>query len=543
MVVTSTLDLRAQSCRLGRRCAALSLALGLAALGGRADPGLGAPMPAPQVKLSSGIVQGVSLGSTTGFLGLPYAAPPVGDLRWRAPRPVAPWSNVRLADHFAPSCLQAVEPKGFGPWTHEYVVSGAVSEDCLYLNVWRPTTAAHLVPVLVWIHGGAFTSGSGSVPIYNGATLAAQGVVVVTLNYRLGALGFLAHPELSREARQTGGAPSNYGLQDIIAALQWIQQTIAQFGGDPHQVTLAGQSAGAVAVHDLIASPLAAGLFQRAIAESGLPNMSPTPTLSAAEANGQAFAREKGAASLAALRALPADQLLSASSEVRFTPVMDGVLLTAPPDTAVAQNRFHPTPMLAGVVAAEASARLQDWESSDPDLRTQLLKRTFGAAAPSIAAHFPDDSPEHRLQSLHTLMQDRSLASLLKWVDERLAAPSPPIYGYVFSHVEPGASAEKYGAFHSSEIPYVFGDLEAAPERGFKPFDLTLSETMQAYWINFVKTGDPNGPGLPSWPALEHGNLSVLEFGDTVQVRPLLPPDELRAAQRAIRDGGDPALY
>lgn len=261
----------------------------------------------PRVTTHSGVVAGAQENTVAVFRGIPYAAPPVGPLRWRPPMPAPGWAGVRSAARFGHSCWQAVSPQGFGPWTHEYVVAGDISEDCLFLNVWAPLKKGKLRPVLVWIHGGGFNSGSGAIPIYHGAALAARGAVVVTINYRVGVFGFLAHPDLTREA---GGAPpANFGLMDMVAALRWVKANIAAFGGDPAAVTIAGQSAGAMAVQDLVSAPMAKGLFQRAIGESGLPRA--LTSLGDAEAQGTAFAREKGATSIAALRALPAEALQS----------------------------------------------------------------------------------------------------------------------------------------------------------------------------------------------------------------------------------------
>ncbi|HEX4097160.1 MAG TPA: carboxylesterase family protein, partial [Caulobacteraceae bacterium] len=282
--------------------------------------------PAPMVHVADGALQGARQGGADAYLGIPFAAPPVGELRWHAPLPAKAWSGAHDATHFGASCWQAVSAKGFGPWTHEYVVDGPVSEDCLYLNVWTPARSGAGRPVLVWFHGGGFSQGSGSVPIYDGAHLAAQGVVVVTVNYRLGVLGFFAHPELTREA--SGGATGNYGLMDMIAALKWVRANAAAFGGDPGAVTIAGQSAGGMAVHDLIVSPLAKGLFQRAVIESGLPGVAPNQPLADAEAAGVAFAKAHGAADLAALRAMSPAQL-SQGARGSFAPMRDGVLLPA----------------------------------------------------------------------------------------------------------------------------------------------------------------------------------------------------------------------
>ena len=258
---------------------------------------------APATRIPQGTLIGLGQGTVAAFLGVPYAAPPVGRNRWRAPQPAPSWEGSRPAKRFAASCWQVMTPRGVGPWTHEYVPQGRASEDCLYLNIWTSAPQARRrLPVLVWVPGGGFVSGSGSAAVYDGAKLAAQGIVVVTINYRVGLFGFFVTPALATEAAREHEPPGNYGLQDMIAALQWVHRNIAAFGGDPGAITLGGQSAGAMAVHDLIVSPLATGLFERAIAQSGLPDSTPTVSLAAAERAGEAFARTKGAASLAALR-------------------------------------------------------------------------------------------------------------------------------------------------------------------------------------------------------------------------------------------------
>jgi len=280
------------------------------------------------IQISQGTLRGVAGDGVRAFLGIPYAAAPVGELRWRPPLPAAGWNGVRDASNPGASCMQTLTPAGRKPWTHEYLVQDAVSEDCLFLNLWTPLAnkveAAY--PVLVWIHGGAFVEGSASVPIYNGAALAKHGIIVVGINYRLGAFGFLAHPELSVEG---GGSSGNYALHDMLAALHWVRENIAAFGGDSAQVTIAGQSAGASAVHHLLAAPQARGLFARAIAQSGSGRGRAPIVLKDAEHMGLAFSRKAGAASLAELRALPASALLDIDVSVpeqglRFAPILDG---------------------------------------------------------------------------------------------------------------------------------------------------------------------------------------------------------------------------
>jgi para-nitrobenzyl esterase len=486
---------------------------------------LAAPAAAgPRVRTASGVVEGSTAAGVVAFNGIPYAAPPLGPGRWRAPGPAVPWHGVRDATRFGHSCWQAVSPQGFGPWSHEYVVDGDISEDCLFLNVWAPAHRRGASPVLVWIHGGGFNSGSGAIPIYDGAALAARGAVVVTINYRVGVFGFLAHPEITREA---GDAPTNFGLLDVIAALRWVRSNIAAFGGDPRLVTIAGQSAGAMAAQELVAAPAAKGLFARAIGESGLPR--PLPSLATAEAQGLAFAREKGAASVAALRALPAATLQPATgaNAVRFVPVADGRLLASGPWRAASD-----VPMLVGLNADEGSAG-DDYRSSDPAKLEALLRSTYGTVAGRAAALYPAATATERAEASVNLRRDAGLGALDAWATLRGGQARQPAFGYLFTHAEPGAEASRWGAFHSSEIPYVFGTLAAAPERAFTADDRRLSDRLAAMWLSFMRKGDPNGPGLPTWPALTTAGPTILRIGDVPRPQPLLPPLILKLARQS----------
>ena len=460
---------------------------------------------APHAKVSTGELAGVRQAGVAEFLGIPFAAPPVGDLRWRAPKPPIAWKGVRAADHFGASCLQDVTPAGFGPWKHEYVVQGAVSEDCLFLNVWTPALAGGHLPVLVWIHGGAFTSGSGSVPIYNGTALASQGVVVVTINYRVGIWGFLAHPDLSREA--AGAPPSNFGLQDMVAALRWVQTNINAFGGDPKHVTLAGQSAGSMSVHDLLVSPLAKGLFAQAISESGLPTTMPARSLGEAQAAGEAFVHFVGAKDIAALRAMSAAKIQAGAPKFGISPVVDGVLLPEDPMEMIAAGHFNAVPVLIGLDADEGS-----------------MHDDYG---PKAAAE----------------LRDSGLAAVYFWARAYQARSHEPMYTYFDTYVEPGADSGRYGAFHSSEIPYVFGTLNTAPERGFTPKDLAHSQEMSAYWVSFIAHGDPNGAHRPLWPKFDAAHPQVMELGVVAHAIPLLTQEKLKAQEDIIENGGTPRMF
>jgi para-nitrobenzyl esterase len=490
---------------------------------------------APVVHVADGALQGVRQGGSDAYLGIPYAAPPVGDLRWRAPEPAKPWRGVRSAGHFGASCWQGVSAKGFGPWTHEYVVDGPVSEDCLFLNVWTPARPGAHRPVLVWFHGGGFSQGSGSVPIYDGGRLAAQGVVVVTVNYRLGVLGFFAHPELTREAH--GGATGNYGLMDMIAALKWVRANASAFGGDPDEVTIDGQSAGGMAVHDLIMSPLAKGLFQRAAIESGLPGVAPNPPLAQAEASGVAFAKAKGAADIAALRAMsPAE--LSSGARGFFAPMRDGVLL--PEDE---RRPASDTPVLVGVNADEGSAMSASYATTDAAKLQALLKDSYGDMEGRFAGFYAATTDAGRADASRRLLRDKSLAALYAWGETRLSQTHSPVYAYLWTHPEPGPEAGRWRAFHSSEIPYVFRTLDASPERPFTPADRTLSEEVSTYWLDFVRTGDPNGSGLPHWPRLAAGHPEIMALDVDPHARPILPQDQLDAVKAFLAAGGQPRMF
>ncbi|WP_442678720.1 carboxylesterase/lipase family protein [Sphingomonas sp. ASY06-1R] len=490
---------------------------------------------APVVGTAAGRIAGVDQGEVQAFRGVPFAAPPIGANRWRSPQPVASWRGVRQATKFGSSCWQAVSPRGFGPWSHEYVVPGDISEDCLFLNVWTPRHAARKLPVLVWIHGGGFNSGSGAIPIYDGQALAARGIVVVTINYRVGPFGFLAHPALTREAG--AGPRANFGLQDMVAALEWVRANIAQFHGDPAQVTIAGQSAGSMAVHALVASPLARGLFVRAIGQSGLLDPSRVAPLAEAERTGLAFAQEQGAASIAALRALLAERLVArtGANSVRFGLVTDGVLL---PGTAPISD----VPMLVGLNADEGSAMSAGYGDDSEAALRDLLTHSYGSMADRFAALYPAGTALQRAAANRQVRRDRGLGAIYAWAKSRPGLRQP-VYVYRYDHVEPGPQSARWRAFHSSEIPYVFQTFDVSPERGFTAQDHALSVQISSYWLNFVRTGDPNGADLPTWPKLDVTAPSLLAIGDPTAREPLLPPATFAAMQEFLAKGGRPAIF
>lgn len=498
-----------------------------------------------KTRVQEGALSGTRHGPVSAFLGVPYAAPPVGELRWKPPQAAQAWSSVRQAKTLPASCQQSVNKAGFGPWTHEYVVSNEVSEDCLYLNVWTPAASAdEKLPVMVWIHGGAFNSGSASIPIYDGSNLAAKGMVVIGINYRLSHYGFLAHPELTAES--PAGASGNYGLMDQIAALEWIKANAAAFGGDPSRVTIAGQSAGAMSVHNLISSPLAKGLFTQAIAQSGSGMaVNPLPRASA-EKTGAALAAAAGVTSIADLRRLSVEQLDAAAGKVPmmgglpFSPIIDGLVL---PDETFADANTNDTPLLTGMTSDEMWGMNPAAGKKPAASVRQAILDSYGRLGSEMLALYPAGSDAEANASDAALSTEKGIASMTLWAETRLRSSRHPVYAYLWSHAEPGPDAKRYRAFHSSEIPYVFGTLDASPERPFTDVDFRLSALLGDYWANWVKTGNPNGPGLPNWPGFEAGDRQILEIGDTVEARPALDPAKLELFRQYAKDGGRMGLF
>ena len=468
------------------------------------------------------------------FKGVPYAAPPVGPRRWKAPAPPAAWSGVRPADRFAPACVQNVTGARL-PWTDEFMHQGAVDEDCLYLNVWTTASRGARRPVLVYIYGGGFNEGSGSVAIYDGEALAKKGLVVVTFNYRVGVLGFLAHPDLGAESPHA--APGNYGLLDQVGALRWIQENIAAFGGDPANVTIAGQSAGAMSVYLLTASPRTRGLFHRAIVQSGPGGLASFGVGSAralaqsrtvAGQAGAAWAKAHGATSLAALRARAARELLApvaGAPPVRFAPVIDGWLLTEDVDAVYAKGRQQDVPLLTGMNADEGSAFEGYGTATMASFREQARAR-FGDRAPQFLALYPTASDGDAARAQVRSARDGALVALQQLASQRAATAKTPAFLYYFEHAIPWPEHPQYGAFHTGEVPYVFGNL-ALLERPWTAVDRTLAETASSYWVRFATAGDPNGPRLPAWPAYTPSSPSVMVLGDTPTAR-VLPDGRAR---------------
>ena len=483
------------------------------------SPAVFSALPQP-VSTLDGMLSGEAIeNNITVFRGIPFAAPPVGQNRWRPPQPVASWAGVREASTFAPRCVQG----GFTPGADQPLTS----EDCLYLNVWTPADEPGVnLPVFVWLHGGAFASGSGSDARYDGANLAVKGAVVVTLNYRLGSFGFFAHPQLTAESE--AGSSGNYAMLDIIRALEWVYDNIASFGGDPINVTLAGESAGANAVANMLASPLSAGLIHRAIMQSGGwmgLGISAQLTLAEHEAAGVAQAQAFGARSLADLRAASAQEILEnfpANGQIN----VDGWFLPRDASLAYAENAHQPVDVLVGSNSDEANffafgpgpqtlAELQAW-----------ARDKYGALAEHFFGLYPASNDQEANAAYKQAFNDE-----MAWVMRNLALRQGQrglgAYVYHFTRVPPGQEAT--GAAHVAELPYMFNQSEQNPR--WTDTDRTLAETMSSYWLRFAASTNPNTAGLPAWPAYrsdEVGNVMIL--GDEVTPETMQVPS-LQALQ------------
>lgn len=490
----------------------------------------------PRATIETGTLEGRREGTVSAFLGIPFAADAGGANRWRAPQPAPSWQGVRQATAFGPDCQQHIVPDrgNIGPWTWEYLAQGPVSEDCLSVSVWTPAAAPGAkLAVLVWIYGGGFTSGSTAVPLYDGSALAARGIVVVSINYRVGPYGFLAHPELTREA----GSSGNYALLDQIAGLEWIRRNIAAFGGDADQVTIAGQSAGAASVHALIASPKARGLFHRAIAQSGSGSGLEWPPLAYAESIGTRFAKAAGAATLAELRALTPEQIAAAAGDSSLAGARWG-LTRGTPEFPAPDVPISDVPILTGLTADEGSALSPEYGLASADAIRAALERRYGASAPLFVPLYPAPDAATAIESSIAMARDRGIAALLAWARARKG--TAPVHGYLWTHPEPG-SKPQYRAFHSAELAYVFGTLGKTPERPFVAEDHAIARHMGDYWANFVKTGDPNGPGLARWPRLDSGR--IMELGGAFAARVPLRPEVQAAFDAYAASGGRIGLF
>jgi para-nitrobenzyl esterase len=473
---------------------------------------------ASTVRTESGKIYAPTIDGLSVYKGVPFAAPPLGRLRWQEPQPVVSWQGLRTADSFAPACMQRdVSMPGETP--------PAVSEDCLYLNIWVPAASRTSLPVLVWIYGGGYNSGSASMPLYWGDKLARKGVIVITIAYRVGVLGFLAHPELTRESPHHSSG--NYGLMDQIAALRWIHRNIKAFGGDPNRVTIAGQSAGAMSVSMLMASPRAKGLFRGAIAESGglfePTQLAPSYLLANAERDGEHFVAAIGAESIDALRRLPADKLWGPGAAGIAHPVLEPYNLPASPYDAYMSRRQNDVPVLIGSNAEEARA-LVDVSQVKASSYDAGIAASFGQLPPPLlAAYAHTTDPEARQARLDFERDLRFGWDMWAWARLQAAVSANPAYYYYFEQKPPFPADSIYagwGASHYAELWYVFDHLDQTPWR-WTAADRVLSDAMSTYWVNFVKTGNPNASGLPSWSPFTDGSATVLHLGDPIAAGPV----------------------
>ncbi|HEX5226876.1 MAG TPA: carboxylesterase family protein [Bryobacteraceae bacterium] len=491
--------------------ASFALILGLAPLLSAAD----APKP---VHTQAGLVQGAVDNGVTVYKGIPFAAPPVGDLRWKAPYPAMAWTGVRAADKFAPACMQtAIVNKDLG------MEAVQTNEDCLYLNIWTPAKSANeKLAVMVWIYGGGFTIGGTEMSLYDGMNLAKKGVVLVSIAYRLGAFGFMAHPELTKEQ---GGHSGNYGLLDQIAGLQWVKRNIAAFGGDPNRVTIFGESAGGIAVSMLSASPLAKGLFHGAISESG-GNFGPErqagnegsenmDSLAKAEQNGEKFLAKLGVATIADARQKTAAEILRNSPPGLGTawPIFDNYVLLGDQYKLYEAGRYNDTPVLIGTNSDEGALFVASAKSA---AYQKTIHSGYGEYADKILAAYPGATDAEALRSSRDMFRDGTFA-WPTWTWARLQAKTGKgkVFVYYFSH-RPNypnqPSFKDWGAAHAGEISYVFENF--SPGMPATEPDHKVADEISSYWVNFAKKSDPNGPGLPKWPAFTNSSQQVMDLDD-----------------------------
>jgi len=472
------------------------------------------------VRIASGLISGVKSNASdvVAFKGIPFAAPPVGELRWKAPQPVQPWEGVKKCDAFGPSPMQA-KPTPFMVYTPEFLIpEQPISEDCLYLNVWTKAEQHEKKPVFVWIYGGGFGSGGTAVPIYDGEAMAKKGIIFVSVNYRVGVFGFLAHPDLTKES--PNNASGNYGLLDQIAALKWIKKNITAFGGDPDNVTIDGQSAGSMSVNCLVASPVAKGLFNKAIAESGsfmLTNSTfKAGDLNGAEQQGVKLAEAVHASSLEQLRKVPAVELMKIPA--RYSPIVDGYVLPKLVAEIFAEGKENNVPVLTGWNADESF--IAGFKKKDAFI--QQAKEQYGKDADEFLKYYPANTDEEAARSQVKISRDMTFAaSGYKWASLQSGQGKSPVYVYYFARKLPAtADYVKYGAFHTGEVAYVMNNLKFL-HRPWEPVDFQLAKLMSSYWINFITNGNPNGEGLPPWPKYNKNTKQAMVFDKTSGKREL----------------------
>lgn len=482
-----------------------------------------------QVTTANGSLEGtVEKSGVISFKGIPYAAPPVGDLRWKEPQPAKNWQGVLKANKFGNNPMQT---NVFGDMQFR---SSGMSEDCLYLNVWSPAKRTQkLLPVLVYFYGGGFVAGDGSEARYDGESMATKGIVALTVNYRLGIFGFFAHPELTQESAHHSS--SNYGVEDQAAAIQWVKQNIEAFGGDPNKITIAGESAGSISVSAQMASPLSRDLIAGAIGESGsLLGALPAVSLDSAEQTGVQFAKSIGANSLADLRALSADSLLQAAAKFnpfRFSMTVDGYFFPKPPKAIFESGEQAHVPALIGWNSEEMNYRMiLGNEAPTMENFTKGVQKLFGEQADAILKVYNPATDADVVKVATDLASDRFIAySTWKWADLQAQTGGKPVYRYYYARPRPAMSAayadatpglaggvqkgggkstapQATGAVHSAEIEYAMGNLQSNKVYAWTPDDYKVSKIMQEYFANFIKTGNPNGNGLPHWDAINNTN-------------------------------------
>ncbi len=471
-------------------------------------------------QVDGGIVAGIQgkNPAVTVFKGIPYAAPPVGSLRWKAPQPAVPWIGIRKCDRFGPSAIQQPQAP-FWVWTKEFIIdtAGGYSEDCLTLNIWKKSTSNNKKqPVIVFIHGGAYTSGGSSCDVYDGEDIAAKGIVFVSINYRVGILGFLAHPALSAES--SDAVSGNYGILDQIAALKWVQRNIAAFGGDPGNVTVMGQSAGSGSVNSLLISPLARGLFRQAVAESFNFAGRTLPVLSDMEKSGKESFKDK---TLQEMRSMTADELLSV--KYQSGPVVDGVVIPKQPldtyksgtqnNVAVISGNVEGDTALFGLITAKT---VQEYK--------QAAVNTFGNRAEDFLAAYPAADDSELNQTLNRLNIDNMNALQYMFAELRSISGHTDTYIYFFTHQMPGNDGAS--AFHTADVPYFLNHFSEARAALWKNEDFTTGRIMSSYLVNFAKNGTPNGKGLPAWKPAEQ-TISLKELGGSFSDINFTPEKEL----------------
>ncbi len=483
----------------------------------------------PALQIEGGQLADVSAGPSgvRVFKGIPYAAPPIGEMRWQAPGPVTAWDGIRAATEWGPRCVQSNRLGDLDP------LNKRMDEDCLYLNVWTPATSIdQALPVMVWIHGGSNLNGAGSQPEYDGSNLASKGVVLVTINYRLDVFGFLAHPDLTKESGTNSSG--NYGLLDQIAALKWVQKNIRVFGGDPSRVTIFGESAGAFDVSLLMASPLTKGLFVRAIGESGgaltpIPAFGPKP-LQIGEQDGIKFVHSLGASSIGDLRTKSARELLDAAIKSPITygfGVVDGYVVPEHPALIYGQGKQNDVPLLVGWNADEGSYFAAPIKLDSPTY-VERVRTQFKDNADKVLQLYPpgSNSAEERA-SFTALLGDEIIAyGGWAWSERAAKAEKSPVFRYYFTRRPPGAPELSVnpiaapGVYHFAEIYYVFNNLHVMKDWPWSAEDRRLADAISSYWTNFAKSGDPNGSGLPRWDAYKASNDGqVIELGETIRMQ------------------------